>query len=282
MIKIISDYGFCPGLTKAIENLSPLYFCNNKVYLTNPIMHNEKEMQKFLDSKKFFYIDDNKITSKDIVVFPTHGSKLELKDKYKSYTTVDLICPVIKARYDFLSNHYDETKKYYLVGDKNHHECAAMLSNYNFLNILDPNDTHFIKSICGQDINLLSQTTLQDDTFQSVAHLLSLKNNVSIIFNPCMYYLTRIDESIFELDHLDKSDSIVIVLGSKTSSNCNAIFNILKNKYKDLNMIIANDFNDIPKEFLSLKNFYLVASTSISAESCEEIRDKIVEYTKQY
>ncbi len=268
MVYLLKEYGFCAGVKNSIETLKKAYEENSTASLLLPLMHNEIENEKL---KSVYHFNSRKedIKDDDAIVFPAHGHTKEEEDIFSSHNCYDAICPVLKSRYDVIEK--NRNLVWYYFGKRNHQETKAFLSHFPFLNYIDP-DRESYPAILNLPSALLVQSTMSEEKATMFHDILSVEAELKIYLPPCSVYLNRKKEAISFLNAHDLKTFDILVLGSKTSSNCTEMTVSLKSLFPHCYVSQVNSISDIELSQLVKENVLLVSSTSISEESVLEIK----------
>ncbi len=268
MVYLLKEYGFCAGVKNSIETLKKAYEENSTASLLLPLMHNEIENEKL---KSVYHFNSRKedIKDDDAIVFPAHGHTKEEEEIFSSHNCYDAICPVLKSRYDVIEK--NRNLVWYYFGKRNHQETKAFLSHFPFLNYIDP-DRESYPAILNLPSALLVQSTMSEEKSTMFHDILSMEAELKIYLPPCSVYLNRKKEAISFLNAHDLKTFDILVLGSKTSSNCTEMTVSLKSLFPNCYVSQVNSINDIELSQLVKENVLLVSSTSISEESVLEIK----------
>ncbi len=268
MVYLLKEYGFCAGVKNSIETLKKAYEENSTASLLLPLMHNEIENEKL---KSVYHFNSRKedIKDDDAIVFPAHGHTKEEGDIFSSHNCYDAICPVLKSRYDVIEK--NRNLVWYYFGKRNHQETKAFLSHFPFLNYIDP-DRESYPAILNLPSALLVQSTMSEEKSTMFHDILSMEAELKIYLPPCSVYLNRKKEAISFLNAHDLKTFDILVLGSKTSSNCTEMTVSLKSLFPHCYVSQVNSISDIELSQLIKENVLLVSSTSISEESVLEIK----------
>ncbi len=244
----ITPQGYCDGVINAIAKIKDLVNNNptTPIYIWGHLVHNElvsKALKKMhvqtLDSSK-----DLKKTleelNKGIVVTSAHGISNKEIEIIKSlgFSHFDATCNVIKHIQELIKNDVKNHDVIY-IGNKNHPEVKAILAISNKLHsISNVNDIKNLELVDTTPV-VYCQTTL---SHHDVANLYSELEKVypKAIFNKeiCNAVSLRQHALIHALDEAN----LVIVVGSKLSSNTSSLVKIAKEANKET-MFINN-----PKE----------------------------------
>lgn len=272
MIYLLKHYGFCNGVKNSIEILIKACKENKDVTLLHPLMHNDMEVEK-LQKEYHFKTGKDSVISDGAIIFSAHGHTKEEEEQYHSHPLYDAICPILKNRYEILNQ--KEDLKWYILGKKNHQETISFLSHFPGLTLIDSEAKEFPK-LNQEQTGLIVQSTISEEIAKEYESY--FRNNTSLIayIPPCPLYLARKQEAIDFFKSHDSSTFDIIVLGSKTSSNCNELKESLKKLHPSCNILKANTVNDIDMSLLDKENILLVSSTSISEESVDCIYDYLI------
>ena len=272
MIYLLKHYGFCSGVKNSIEILIKACRENKEVTLLHPLMHNDMEVEK-LQNEYHFRTGKDAMLSNDAIVFSAHGHTKEEEGKYHSHPLYDAICPILKKRYEILNQKKDI--KWYFLGKKNHQEAISFLSHFLDLKFVDSEGKEFPK-LNQEQTGLIVQSTISEEIAKEYESYFRSNTSLIAYIPPCPLYLTRKHEAIDFFKEHDSRTFDIIVLGSKTSSNCNELKESLRKLYPYCNILKANTVNDIDMSLLDKENILLVSSTSISKDSVETIYDYLV------
>lgn len=284
-VRIIGDYGFCFGVENAIKVLEKNK--DKRKILLHPLVHNTLLNQKLMkENNAFLYEDDKKINKDDLIIFSAHGHLTSEEVKFKNHKYYDAICPLITKRYEYLNKNYNKDIKYYFIGKKNHQETLGFLSHFPFMILLDSenldNELNNIKLSKEIKTVLIPQTTISNEKFNKCLNY--FKDNSNLIYNLsiCSFYLKRATDAIKILKNVDISKSYFIVVGDKSSSNANEIYNSIIEKIEGINGTINISFENLDKNKIKDKDIYLISSTSVSKDEVLKLKDDIESFNKTF
>ncbi len=269
MIYLLSEYGFCNGVKNSIDVLKKACNENKSVALLLPLMHNERENEK-LKHMYAFKSNTDEISSADAIVFPAHGHTLEEEKAFSSHPCYDAICPILKSRHDILKNSRNLT--WYYLGKRDHQETISFLSHFPFLIYVSPDENYPIISR-ETSTGLIVQSTMSEEKARDFRDYLAGKSDLTIFIPPCHSYLKRKKEAMDFLSTHNANTFDILVLGSKTSSNCFQLASSLSSSFPHCHIARINSISDIDLSKLTKENILLVSSTSISSETVLSIRD---------
>ena len=243
--------GFCAGVNYTYINaLKELE--NGPLYCLGDIIHN-KEVIKDLENKGMSTVSNiSEVPNGSKVIFRAHG------EPYSSYVyaknhnikVIDLTCPKVKM----IHNKVNEYKKEYfiiIIGKKTHPEIIGTIgfcdNNYYVIENLDDLDkvhSEFIKSKMNKVV-VISQTTFSSALFDSlVLKIKDIFNNNEVLIDKSICNATEKRQK--ECEDISKKVSLMLVIGSKHSSNTKELYNIAKKNCTDV-FLIENvlDLNNI-------------------------------------
>ena len=233
---VVTPRGFCAGVEMAIKALTwMLKIYDEPVYCYHEIVHNDWIVQKFKEKNVIFIEDPKELPTDSIVMLSAHGTapKVEMEFKNISMTSVNSVCPLVTKVHHEAKKFSENGKKIIYVGHKNHDEAIGALgvapNNMILVETVDDLDN---KSLRKENVALLAQTTLAMSEWEPI--LDKAKNEFENIELPrksdLCYATTNRQKALINISN--KVD-IVLVVGSSTSSNTNALVTTINNLGKD-------------------------------------------------
>ncbi len=280
MVCFITDIGFCNGVTSAIEKRKT-EGKGKKLYLLHPLMHNEIENGKLRKELNATLLDgdfsDFEFTNNALLVFSAHGTEEHKKEraKEKGIPYLETTCPIINSRLEQLFIHLGGCKIFYL-GKPTHPETISFLENNpEAIYLQSENDIPLPKPKTNKAV-LFTQSTLPTEQIEKAKKRITAKGYfLSYKSSPCPVYEHRLTEALENLKGREIPFTYA-VLGDKSSSNTNGLFDGIKEKYPDSDGFILSSQKDIVKEKRQGRDLFLACSTSISRESALEIYTALV------
>ena len=233
---VVTPRGFCAGVEMAIKALTwMLKIYDEPVYCYHEIVHNDWIVQKFKEKNVIFIEDPKELPANSIVMLSAHGTapKIEMEFKNISMTSVNSVCPLVTKVHHEAKKFSENGKKIIYVGHKNHDEAIGALgvapNNMILVETVDDLDN---KSLRKENVALLAQTTLAMSEWEPI--LDKAKNEFENIELPrksdLCYATTNRQKALINISNkVDK----VLVVGSSTSSNTNALVTTINNLGKD-------------------------------------------------
>ena len=233
---VVTPRGFCAGVEMAIKALTwMLKIYDEPVYCYHEIVHNDWIVQKFKEKNVIFIEDPKELPTDSIVMLSAHGTapKVEMEFKNISMTSVNSVCPLVTKVHHEAKKFSENGKKIIYVGHKNHDEAIGALgvapNNMTLVETVDDLDNN---SLQNENVALLAQTTLAMSEWQPI--LDKAKSEFENIELPrksdLCYATTNRQKALINISNkVDK----VLVVGSSTSSNTNALVTTINNLGKD-------------------------------------------------
>ena len=233
---VVTPRGFCAGVEMAIKALTwMLKIYDEPVYCYHEIVHNDWIVQKFKEKNVIFIEDPKELPIDSIVMLSAHGTapKVEIEFKNISMTSVNSVCPLVTKVHHEAKKFSENGKKIIYVGHKNHDEAIGALGvapkNMILVETVDDLDNN---SLQNDNVALLAQTTLAMSEWEPI--LDKAKREFEDIELPrksdLCYATTNRQKALINISNkVDK----VLVVGSSTSSNTNALVTTINNLGKD-------------------------------------------------
>ena len=273
---VVTPRGFCAGVEMAIKALTwMLKIYDEPVYCYHEIVHNDWIVQKFKEKNVIFIEDPKELPANSIVMLSAHGTapKVEMEFKNISMTSVNSVCPLVTKVHHEAKKFSENGKKIIYVGHKNHDEAIGALgvapNNMILVETVDDLDN---KSLRKENVALLAQTTLAMSEWEPI--LDKAKNEFENIELPrksdLCYATTNRQKALINISNkVDK----VLVVGSSTSSNTNALVTTINNLGKDAYRIETLD--DLNNLNLDGKDVAITAGASAPDHIVKEITEHL-------
>ena len=302
MINLAKNAGFCPGVKSAIDKSLQIVECCNNVKMFGDIIHNENVCE-YLFKKGIKTITSlNELNNNDTVIIRTHGTLKENFEKINAITrnVVDCTCPFVKKIHKILSEKTGDGFFAIIIGNSAHDEVIAELSYCNGNGCVLTDSDEIINFIDSSDFDrfvVVAQTTFEQSKYEIIVEKLKkwAKGGHKTVefFNTICYTTNARQVEALELSRLNDA---VVVVGSKTSANTVALFNIAKSVNKNVFFISGlsefsfniNQFRSIAvlagastPSWLLLEVVNAMSETQKAAEMAEKKSVKSKEATSQ-
>jgi len=279
MVEIITDYGFCAGVKRAIGKLREASRDSREVYLTHPLLHNREENGKLLkETGAKLLTPDCQPGKNAVLVFSAHGHRKEDEEKYGGcFTLVDATCPVILAREKQIPP-LPEGARGFLLGKAGHPETLHFLSLFPDFQLLTPdeNGRSIIQGLppLKKGFFFVPQTTVSPSTAESFKAILSAKGPCLFSLPVCPLYSRRLGQVLSFFQGKDPSAYALVVVGDALSSNANELLSGALKAYPSLLGTIALKKEGIDPSFLK-RRIVLASATSASEAEVLALKEEL-------
>lgn len=309
-IFLASPRGFCAGVKRALniidETIAYSHKLNiNKIYALHEIVHNRTIVEHYRNLNVEFVESLDEIPNGSVVIFSAHGVSPQIRAtaNSKNLKVVDATCPLVQKVHTSAIKYAKQKHHIILIGHKKHDEmegtygeAKAYCDNVSIVESLK--DVDLLAQKMGNlneniQIAYLTQTTLSlQETASLVEYLKKVFSNIkSPNENDICYATTNRQNAVQNL--LDNNIDLLIVVGSKNSSNTNRLYEMGKNtninalrvdNKDELNdyLLKSNIFkSDIDKSDNSLKKCHKIGITS-GASVPDHLVEEIAQYLESY
>lgn len=236
-IVVAKSAGFCFGVKRAVVEaykvLEQEEFKSKKqkIYSIGPLIHNETVTDD-LKSKGLIElndIDDIRGLKNEKVIIRTHGTLKSIEEELKKNGNeiIDLTCPFVSKIHNLVSEYSENGYKIIVIGDKEHPEVQGIVSRAknDIYVIISKNDINNLKIDKNDKILVVCQTTTNVNNAQILVDILrDLFYNIKIEKTICNATENRQEE----VKNLAKNSDVMLIIGSRTSSNTKKLYEISK------------------------------------------------------
>ena len=263
-IYLANPRGFCAGVDRAIEIVERAIEKHGPpIYVRHEVVHNKFVVNNLKNKGAIFVDEISQVPQGNVVIYSAHGVSQAVRQEANDISAViyDATCPLVTKVHKEVIRRQKNNHQVILIGHAGHPEVEGTLgqsSESKKVTLIESVDD--IKDLTlskDKDISYTTQTTLSvDDTIEVID---ALKNKFPNIQSPkksdICYATQNRQDSVKEVV---KQSEILIVIGSKNSSNSNRLKEIADNQGKPAYLIDGSD--DIEVQWLND-----VASVGITA-----------------
>ena len=273
-VTLAKTAGFCFGVKRAVDKVYELADQEDTVYTFGPIIHNEEVVQD-LESKGVQVLnslDELTAVTDGIVVIRSHGVPREvyqlMDEKHIRYA--DATCPFVRKIHKLVEKHSREGRRIVIVGNDHHPEVEGIkgwcLTPPIVISTTEEAGNLPISQ--SEPICVVSQTTFNYNKFKDIVEILEKKRYDRIVLNTiCSATEERQEEAVRLASQVDA----MIVIGGKTSSNTQKLFEICSNACENTYYIQTLVDLDI-KPFQSFRHVGITAGASTPNKIIEEVQ----------
>lgn len=277
-IIIAKNSGFCFGVKNAVEKTEKTLKSNIVTIATGDLIHNPQEVNR-LKNIGFKIINTPEKTDKDTnIIIRSHGETLSNIEKYKDlgYNVIDCTCPVLLSIYKRIQKAEEEGYKIVIIGKREHPEIKAMAGHLKKEPIII-NSVDEAKKVVGLDkLYIISQTTNIYEKFFELSDIIKDSNTNVVIKNTICNATKNRQQATIELA---KVVDAMVVIGGRTSSNTNKLFELSKKHCKNTFMIETIDDLSL-QEVCKYNKIGITAGASTPAWIIEEVVQVMDNYSK--
>lgn len=277
-IYLASPRGFCAGVGRAIAILNfVLEKFGPPVYVRHQIVHNRNIVADFEKKGVIFTENIDDIPEGSRVVFSAHGTPPRIYEiaKKKGIIVFDAVCPLV-AKVHLEAKRYAKEGYFILyIGHKGHQEPIGVLGEVpstSSILISSLEEAGHIQPPQTEKLIALSQTTLSFDDTKKIIALLQQRFPKMILpptFDICFSTQNRQNA----VKELAKKAELILVIGSKESSNANRLKELAERK--GITAYLIDGIQDIESKWL--KNIKYIGITA-GASSPDHIINSVVKF----
>jgi 4-hydroxy-3-methylbut-2-enyl diphosphate reductase len=273
-INLAKSAGFCFGVRKAITTALKTAKSEKSVYMLGDIVHNEKVVReiKAAGIKKISRLSQG--AGKTLLIRAHGCSRDTLERALKlGYKVIDATCPMVKEIHKIACNLENNGYQIIIIGDKQHDEVQGIVGQLKSKAIVIDK----LQNIPLASLKKITKAGIVVQSTQNLDNLLAIigllrKYIPEIAFHNTICNPTRIKQN--EVKIMPLENSVMIIIGSKTSANTKRIFEI--SKALNPKSYWVNSSGEINKIWLNnAKSVGITAGASTPESSIQEIVAKI-------
>jgi 4-hydroxy-3-methylbut-2-en-1-yl diphosphate reductase len=227
-IYLASPRGFCAGVSRAIAILNfVLEKFGQPLYVYHQIVHNRTVVADFEKKGVIFNENIEDIPDGSRVVFSAHGTKPQIYEiaKKKKLIIFDATCPLV-TKVHLEAKRYSREGYFILyIGHKHHPESIGVMDEVppsSSILISSLEDAMVVQPPQTDKLVVLNQTTLSFDDTKKIIELLQ-KRFPKMILPPSFDICYSTQNRQNAVKELAKKTELILVIGSKESSNSNRL-----------------------------------------------------------
>lgn len=281
-VRVAKSAGFCFGVKRAVDMVYAQLETNDgikdPIYTYGPIIHNE-EVVKDLEAKGVTVIHDiSEIeeSEKGTIVIRSHGvgEKIYQTLENAGYHIVDATCPFVKKIHRHVRKYGDAGYHVVIIGNASHPEVEGIRGwgNEEEITVIGTREAaENFRVSAGKKVCIVSQTTFNYNKFQELVEIINKKGYDIIVLNTIC---NATEERQTQSRALAKEVEAMIVVGGKSSSNTQKLFEICKNECANTYYIQTIDDLD-PAVLRTIDNVGITAGASTPNKIIEEVQNNV-------
>ena len=281
-VLLANPRGFCAGVERAIEIVErAIDKHGSPIYVRHEVVHNRFVVENLKKKGAIFVDEIDQVPKGSVIIFSAHGvSQAVRKDATSiSATVYDATCPLVTKVHKEVARRQKQNHQVILIGHSGHPEVEGTLGQSNdskkitlIESISDIGELNFSDDI---DISYTTQTTLSvDDTKQIVDTLKTKFPQIQAPKKSDICYATQNRQDAVKV--VINNSEMLLVIGSKNSSNSNRLREIAENNDKPAYLIDgANDIDE--KWMIGINSIGVTAGASAPEVLVQEVVGYLLE-----
>ena len=254
-IYLANPRGFCAGVDRAIEIVErAIEKHGSPIYVRHEVVHNKYVVNNLKNKGAIFVDEISEVPSGSVVIYSAHGVSQAVRKEANDISAIiyDATCPLVTKVHKEVIRRQKNNHQVILIGHAGHPEVEGTLgqsSEEDKITLVESvNDIRELNFSIERDISYTTQTTLAvDDTAAVIEALKDKYPNVQSPKKSDICYATQNRQD--SVKEVIKHSEILIVIGSKNSSNSNRLKEIADNQGKPAYLIDSS--SDIEDQWLN-------------------------------
>ena len=253
-IYLANPRGFCAGVDRAIEIVERAIEKHGPpIYVRHEVVHNKYVVNNLKNKGAVFVDEISEVPEGCVVIYSAHGVSQAVRKEANDISAIiyDATCPLVTKVHKEVIRRQKYNHQVILIGHAGHPEVEGTLGQSD-----DSNSITLVESVGDidglnfnqeRDISYTTQTTLSvDDTSEVIEALQEKFPNIQSPKKSDICYATQNRQD--SVKEVIKHSEILLVIGSKNSSNSNRLKEIADNQGKPAYLIDSSD--DIDEQWL--------------------------------
>ena len=282
-INLANPRGFCAGVDRAIMIVEKaLEKFGAPIYVRHEVVHNKYVIDDLKKKGAIFVEEIEEIPEGSHVIYSAHGVSKKIREKSKKFNLIpiDATCPLVTKVHNEVNKMYDENYHIIMIGHQGHPEVEGTMGQ------IEKNSPkasiHLIETVKDIDqlninkdekISYVSQTTLSVDDTKQIIDALKIKfPHIKAPKGSDICYATQNRQDAIKV--MIQDHDLIIIVGSKNSSNSNRLVEIAKQN--NVESFLIDNPDKIDFELLKdKKNIGISAGASAPEILIDQIITKI-------
>jgi 4-hydroxy-3-methylbut-2-en-1-yl diphosphate reductase len=251
-VLVAAPRSFCAGVVRAIDIVEKLLEQHGPpVYVRHEIVHNVHVVRDLEARGAIFVESEDEVPEGELIVLSAHGVAPKVYEKCaeRGLKIVDAVCPLVSKVHAEARRYAGRGLKIALVGHAGHVEVEGTMGEapQSIVLVETPEDARALEVEDGERVAYITQTTLSlDDTADVVD---TLRERFPDLVGPpsadiCYATQNRQDA----VKRICEEATLVLVVGSRTSSNANRLVEVARDRGADAYLI--DDETDLDPSWL--------------------------------
>jgi 4-hydroxy-3-methylbut-2-en-1-yl diphosphate reductase len=261
--------GYCAGVDRAVQTVErALELHGAPVYVRKEIVHNKFVVEQLRERGAVFVESEQDVPAGATVVFSAHGVAPSVHEgaRARSLQTIDATCPLVTKVHVEAKKFAADGYTIVLIGHAGHEEVEGTMGEApeNIVLVESEEDVDALEVPDPERIAYISQTTLSVDETRAIIN--RLRRRFPAIIGPrtddICYATTNRQAAVKQLA---AQCDLVLVIGSRNSSNSNRLVEVAREHGADSHLI--DNEGEVREEWLSGKRVVGITSGASAPES---------------
>ncbi len=272
--------GYCAGVDRAVQTVErALELYGAPVYVRKEIVHNKHVVEQLRDRGAVFVESETEVPEGATVVFSAHGvaPSVHANAEARELHTIDATCPLVTKVHVEAKKFAAESYTIVLIGHAGHEEVEGTMGEApgHIVLIENEDDVDALEVEDPEKVAYISQTTLSVDETRAIIN--RLRERFPMITGPrtddICYATTNRQAAVKQLA---RQCDLVLVIGSRNSSNSNRLVEVAREHGADAYLI--DNESQVSEDWLAGKR---VVGITSGASAPEELVQRLVEYFRR-
>lgn len=251
--------GFCAGVDRAIEIVErALELFGAPIYVRHEVVHNRYVVENLKQKGAVFVDELDQVPDDQHVIFSAHGVSKAVQEeaRRRGLHVFDATCPLVTKVHLEVCRYSKKGIETILIGHKGHPEVEGTMGQYDCSNhgqiylVESVDDVKKLQVNNPEELRFVTQTTLSmDDTARVIDALRETFPHIEGPRKDDICYATQNRQDAVK--KLTDNCDLILVVGSRNSSNSNRLREIAQNHHIDGYLIDSAE--DIQDQWLSGK-----------------------------
>jgi 4-hydroxy-3-methylbut-2-enyl diphosphate reductase len=284
-ILLANPRGFCAGVDRAIEIVErAIQLFGKPIYVRHEVVHNRHVVDDLKQKGAIFVDELDQVPDDNYVIFSAHGVSRAVRQEAerRQLKVFDATCPLVTKVHMEVSRYSRQGIETVLIGHRGHPEVEGTMGQYDraaggdIYLVESAADARRLQPRNPEQLRFVTQTTLsKDDTGIVIDTLQQVFPKIRGPKKEDICYATQNRQDAVK--QLAERCDLILVVGSRNSSNSNRLREIAENRGIEGHLI--DDESDIRPEWLRGKQ---CVGVTAGASAPELLVQNVVEFLQQH
>jgi 4-hydroxy-3-methylbut-2-enyl diphosphate reductase len=279
-ILLAAPRGYCAGVDRAVQTVEhALDLHGPPVYVRKEIVHNKHVVEQLSERGAIFVDQETEVPEGELVVFSAHGVAPAVHENAaaRRLHTIDATCPLVTKVHVEARKFAEDGYTIVLIGHEGHEEVEGTTGEApdSIVLVQTADDVDTLEVDDPERVAFITQTTLSvDETAQIIARLREKFPRITSPKSDDICYATTNRQ--LAVKALARECELVLVIGSRNSSNSNRLVEVAREHGADSYLI--DNAGQVRDEWLDGVSTVGISS---GASAPEELVSALVDYFRE-